>query len=275
MSSIVGTHLTQLPSSTGGDPVDPFRYGWRYVPGTSEDGTAEEVKMPLTLEDILHPEEEDFRVHTIGHNEDCAYLREALESRFPKEKVVVMSGCRVDWGVLGIRPHGPDVAVIAFETIPDGVEILGTIRLQDWPGMPLLVIEVTSPSTRSTDLEKKVDHYFRAGIKQYVIVDVGNKEGARSLRLINYKPGEDQYEDAGLDDHGRVFLEAANVWLGVQDNHTICIDAETGEPILNYMGLMKARQAAEEQSKEDAEARQAAEERIRQLEARLSELENK
>src|SRR5438045_2168111 len=54
---------------------DPFFYGWRIVHSKSPNGRAKEEQVPLTQEDILHPQEEDFRVHSQAHNDDCAYLK--------------------------------------------------------------------------------------------------------------------------------------------------------------------------------------------------------
>jgi hypothetical protein len=38
---------------------NPFRYGWRFVRRTAEDGTESLDQVPLTLEDVLHPQEND------------------------------------------------------------------------------------------------------------------------------------------------------------------------------------------------------------------------
>jgi hypothetical protein len=40
--------------------LDPYRYGWRYVRVVAPDGTQRFDQVPLTLEDVLFPEEEDF-----------------------------------------------------------------------------------------------------------------------------------------------------------------------------------------------------------------------
>ena len=52
---------------------DPYRYGWRYVRVTRPDGTEEFDQVPLTLEDVLHPEVGDFIVQTDGHDSDLNY----------------------------------------------------------------------------------------------------------------------------------------------------------------------------------------------------------
>ena len=47
--------------------VDPHPYSWRDVEQTAPDGSLELLRVPLTLEDILHPQFGDFRVHNDGY----------------------------------------------------------------------------------------------------------------------------------------------------------------------------------------------------------------
>src|SRR5437773_9902818 len=92
--------------------VDPFRFGWRYVKVTRPDGSTELDQIPLTLEDVLHPEEGDFIVQTDKHRADWVYLHEVFRARLADDPTaVVLSDCRVAWDVAGLRAHGPDVAV--------------------------------------------------------------------------------------------------------------------------------------------------------------------
>ncbi|QUH31574.1 type II toxin-antitoxin system Phd/YefM family antitoxin [Vallitalea guaymasensis] len=49
------------------------------------------------------------------------------------------------------------------------------IRSDRYFGIPDLIVEVTSPSTRNNDLVKKLNLYLQSGIKEYVIFDTKNK----------------------------------------------------------------------------------------------------
>ncbi|MCT4688495.1 type II toxin-antitoxin system Phd/YefM family antitoxin [Vallitalea sp.] len=49
------------------------------------------------------------------------------------------------------------------------------IRNDRYFGIPDLIVEVTSPSTRNNDLVKKLNLYLQSGIKEYVIFDTKNK----------------------------------------------------------------------------------------------------
>src|SRR5207302_7413053 len=74
-------------------------------------GTESFDQVPLTLEDVLHPEEEDFHVLTDEHNDDCAYLKYALRKHLAG-KAMVLSDHRIAWDKPGLKPHGADIAVI-------------------------------------------------------------------------------------------------------------------------------------------------------------------
>lgn len=62
----------------------------------------------------------------------------------------------------------PDILVICDK---DNVDQKGKYK-----GIPTLVIEVLSPSTRSKDLIKKLDLYKQCGVKEYWIVDPMNEQ---------------------------------------------------------------------------------------------------
>ncbi|WP_031461401.1 Uma2 family endonuclease, partial [Chloroflexus sp. MS-G] len=164
---------------------DPFRYGWRYVRRPTPDDPDHLEPVPLTLEDVLHPEEGDFIVHSDRHETDRMYLTAVLRARLEAHgRAIVLSDVRVAWDVPNLRPHGPDVMVIpglrerrdwsTFDVAEEGVR-------------PALMIEITSPETRENDVVWKVAHYARAGVAQYVIVDNVGRRGERQLRLLDYR----------------------------------------------------------------------------------------
>lgn len=268
--SAIGKRKSVLPPEDAED--DLFRYGWRYVRRVLPDGTVNFDQVPLTLEDILHPEEEDFRVHSDAHNDDCAYLKQVIRQRLPRDGVV-LSDCRVSWGVRGLRAHGPDIVVFR-----------GVRRRRDWRtfyvaqegARPLLVIEITSPDTRQTDLVNKVDHYHRAGVPLYVIVDAVVEEAdERQLEPIGYRHTPSGYERFAPDERGWLWLEPVGLWLGVEGTRVYLYDP-SGNKIVIYSDVEGAREAeaqaraeAETRAKDEAKARKAAEQRIRELEAEL------
>jgi colicin import membrane protein len=221
--------------------ADPFRYGWRLVPRPTPDDPHNLEQVPLTLEDVLHPETGDFIVHSDRHETDRMYLTAVLRARLePAGVAVTLSDVRIAWDIPDLRPHGPDVMVIP-----------GVAERQDWStfdvavegARPALIIEITLPETRANDLEIKVDHYARAGVAQYVIVDDARRRGGkRRLRLLDYRLEAGAYRLHAPDAAGRVHLVIANLWLGVEGDHVVCYD-ERGAAFGEYATVV--RQAAE------------------------------
>src|SRR5262245_47937413 len=156
--------------------VDPYRYGWRYVRRERPDGTADLEKVPLTLEDTLHPQEEDQIPVRPLHEMECSYLAGAFRSRPVHGEPItfVAADWRIDWGVKGIEPHTPDVTVFVGLKEPPNLR-RGTLRLAESGGRCVLAVEVVSPDTRVNDVVHKVREYYQAGVPLYVIVD---EEGA-------------------------------------------------------------------------------------------------
>jgi len=164
---------TETRRSGVAETDDPFRYGWRYVRRTQPDGTTVIDEIPLTRNDLLYPEEGDFVVQEPWHTQDFTYCYSALTAWFAAQSTVVVLGdCRVDWGVPGIRPLGPDIVVL-YE-VPHWLR-QATFHLVDEGGIPVLVVEIASPSTRDNDLGIKQAFYYQVGVQKYVVVDRGRE----------------------------------------------------------------------------------------------------
>jgi colicin import membrane protein len=246
--------------------VDPFRYGWRYVEVIRPDGTIDFDQVPLTLEDTLHPELGDFIVNTHGHNEGCLYLKSVLKARLAGDpSAVVLSDCRVAF-VPELRPLGPDIVV--FFGVRQ-VRNWGTFDAVQEGARPALVIEITSPETRSNDVGIKVEYYHQAGVPLYVIIDDREVGGQRRLQLIGHRHTPDGYEPLEPDERGRLWLEPVRLWLGVTGDRVACYDPDTDQEIGDYVELSRAMvaeaeaRAAEAQARVEAEARARAEAQAR------------
>jgi len=236
-----------------GSPADPFRLGWRNVPRTLPDGEVEFEQVPLTLEDLLFPEESDHAMNHPAHAEDCYYLYGCLKMLLAEvPRSLVLTDCRVDFNIPGVRPLGPDVA--AFLDVAEGWSA-ATLYLGMMAARPVLVAEVTSPDTRRQDFDRKRDFYHRANVPCYVIVDSQYHQGIRSeVELIGFRHTLDGYEPIPPDDQGRVQVEPLGFWLKVEGERVVCIDGQTGRPIEAFLGQAQARKAAEARA-ETAEAR--------------------
>jgi colicin import membrane protein len=263
MSTIQDPRVESSPSPVPGSEADPFRYGWRYVTVKQSDGRVELEQVPLTLEDLLFPEEGDFAVQYPSHINDCRYLMMVFQTKLAGDpEALVLHDCRVDWNLPGVRPLGPDIAV--FLGVPNDFD-RGTLGLFKDAAIPVLVVEVTSPDTRKNDFGIKKDYYHRAGVPVYIIVDARPGPKGRRVKLHGFRQSPEGYEPLPLDDQGRLWVEPMGLWLAIADRRVVCIDGETGEPIGDYGEQVQARIEAEARFAE-------AEARILELEAEIRRL---
>ena len=254
------TTATDAPPAPG--YLELYPYGHRDVLHYDADGKCVGSEMvPLTLEQVLHPEETDYPVSSARHDFEVRYLATAFQGLAPA--ALVTSDVPHHWGVAGLGHHRPDVAV-AF-----GISDLRALRpkfvCDDEGTRPVLVVEVVSPSTRETDVEdeKKVGQYLRAGVEWYVIVD--REEDEDEPTLIGRHLADGEWVRMELDAEGRLYLPPVDAYLRVRDGELECLDARTG--LLVTIGDVTperlARAAAERQAT-DADLRADAERQTRE-----------
>ena len=252
--------------------VDPYRYGWRYVRKTRPDGTEYLDEVPLTLDDVLHPELGDVILETDPHDSDRAYLKAVSKARLNDDPTaVVLSDCGVDWNIPGVKPLCPDLAVFFGARRQIGWT---TFNMAKERARPVLVVEVTSPKTRINDVGIKVDYYHRAGVPLYVIADVSVEgDDDRQIELMGYEHTPRRYKRIKPDKHGRIWLAPVRLWLGLTRDRLggfvrlACFDPDTGEELGDYTAISQAL-AASEHRRAEVEARAEAELRHAQAEAR-------
>jgi hypothetical protein len=248
---------------------DPFRYGWRYVRRVDEHGAETWEQVPLTLLDVLHPQEGDHIVQNEAHARRCAYLYDVLLARLADDPTaVVLHDVGVDWGVADLRPHSPDIAV--FLGVRERPE-LGIFSLVEHGGEPALVIEVTSPSTVAIDLVTKLEQYEGVGLQRYVIVDAVSRGRAAEPRLTGYRLVDKRFQPMTPDERGRLWLEPVGLWLGVAEGEIVLYD-EAGQAQGDYTALAAALAAERAALAAERRARAEAEARLRALEDELRRL---
>lgn len=258
-----------------------FHYGWRYVKQQLPNGRTELVQVPLTLDDLLHPQEDDFAVVSEEHTTDCRYLGNVLGVHVPAG-AHLFGDHRIVWGdpVLDNRhgrnpeAYGPDAVV--FDKVKTKRRLPGaTFYVKAERARAVFAIEIVSPDSRRNDTVHKVKGYYRVGVEFYFVVDTRYHEGKRvSARVIAYRRGPDGYEEFAPNEHGRYWLEVVNLWLGIDGVQVRLYDPQ-GNPIPDYAGVNEAWKAEEAARKAEEAARKAAEERVRQLEEQLRRVEGK
>ncbi len=248
---------------------DLFRYGYRYVARSDERGRQTFVMVPLTEEDVLHPQLEDHVTQNEPHDEDCGYIKVACQIRLAgNPNALVLHDCKIIWDIAGMGDHGPDIAVIfgarrgeraSFDVAKEGVR-------------PAIIIEVTSRSTRDIDLKTKPRHYWRCRVPCYVIVDELPRRRPRQLRILGYQRGPRGYRRLALNDQGRLWLQALQMWLGQENGRVVCYD-QNGQPIPNPVQAALERELAEQARQQAEEERDQAEQRAAQAEQERDQAE--
>lgn len=245
------------PAKFGPRAADPWFYGWRYVTRPGPDGKPVWEQVPLTAEDVLHPQEDDFIVTTDAHDTIRDYLKHVFRWRLSaRPGALVLCDHRVDWQVPGIRAHGPDLTVLFDARTWDPHR--GTYPVRDEGATPALVVEVTSPSTRENDLDKKVMHYCLAGIPQYLIVDFRETDNGWQVVFLAYRPSPEGPVRQILQEPNRVWLPALDLWVAAEGDQVVCLLPD-GSPIGDFTEVMREAEEAERRADEEHQRAVAAE----------------
>jgi colicin import membrane protein len=199
--------------------ADPFHIGFRYVQQGDD-----WVQVPLTEEDFLHPQEDDFFVSNLAHKQAIAYLGYALQFAlrdrpnvkvYPEHRVVLQDDLKAmcpDLGVYGNYYVECDL----FE---------GTLNLQELGITPLLLVEVTSPSTRHIDRERKPPLYDEVGVPYLLMFDFYT-EGAEVVapELFAMRRTRKGFVIMPQDPEFGVWIPTVELWIKFDGIEVIAFD---------------------------------------------------
>jgi Uma2 family endonuclease len=276
------SHTGRTTTATNGqsrraEKPDPFRFGWRYVQEIGPDGSKVRKQVPLTLDDVLHPQEGDHISDNTQQEHDCTYLASVLRYRLTDiPTTVVLNDCLINWGIRGLRNHSPDISV--FEGVSNPNRHWRTFSVVREGARPVLAIEIVSPDAhdrqaRDNDVVTKVREYYRARVPLYVLVDQERVDGPR--RIVGYRRGPRKYVPMPQDERGRLLLEGLRLRIGLREDRVVCWDADTDEEIGDFTQAMREYHEAEAARLAEMQARREAEAALAAALARVQELEAK
>ena len=233
-----------------------FAIGYRFVTRKDKTGIKRTVEVPLSRADALHPREYDEFVATPGHALVLSALISLAQYRFRDDPTFwVLSDTNVNLG-LKIRDIRPDLMLLTG-VVNQRDLYLATFRFDGEPEPPRcrLVIEATSPKTRSNDLEPKLAIYNESQkIEQYLIADFGSPKRRRKARLLNYLPSATGFELQANDAEGRAYIPCLDVWLHFdpETSELQCFDGQTNQ-LVPDLGRSIEQTAAEKARADQAE----------------------
>jgi len=244
---------------------DPFFYGWREMPQL-DDETGDWVRVPLTLDDVLHPQWGDYIVQNQEHFSLCKDLFNQLEIQLKDEMgTELLHDTLINWEEPGKKGLCPDIAVIRDVQKPFRK---GTFYVKRSHGHVDLVLEVTSPSTWKVDVDgirepNKVERYAKVGVPFYIIVDDVHRIDGMSPPITVYRLGKrKRYERQVPDQRGWYWIETIALWIGPYQDWVSWYEKK-GKKLGTHVEEFEARQRAEEQARTETSARQRAEEQAR------------
>lgn len=233
---------TKLPVSEhraepGLPESDPFRLGWRMRYRRLPDGRLEEKEVPLTPEELLDPEIGDHMVQNFWHGILGSLLFVLLRRHFkPRKDVLVGFDVKILWGVPGLQDPAPDISIIPGVRDRDKKErTLQGFNVHEEGTRPCLVIEVVSPNRPEyyhADHVRKPKIYRRAGVPEYLIIDLPPEGSGPPLKLSGYRlDAKGRYRRIKPDAKGRLFSETTGLWFGItrDGENVFFVDAATGK----------------------------------------------
>ena len=243
--------------------ADPFARGWRYTNGRGEEG-----RVPLTEDDLLYPQEDDFVVNNQAHHDDRDYLMAVFKARVEgRPGLRVLGDHLINFQTPAVKKNlGPDV--ILFNGEPRAWNPKKAVfPVKTMKARPTLVIEITSPTTRRKDLTDKPKLFFAAGVPVFVLIDLPYGGGKHPGGIVAFQAGHDGYEPLPAEPDDRVWLEVVEIFLAAEDERVVCYDRD-GRRIEDYLGLARTATAAQaeavaEKARADREKARAKREKSR------------
>jgi Uma2 family endonuclease len=214
---------------------------------------------PPLQHDIDYPESDGRPLwESDWHHEAISYLLHAFKWHFHNAPEVYVSGTLLIYYVEG-DPSAmvcPDVFVV--KGVPKGPR--RTYRLWEERQPPVLVIEVTSASTRYEDTVEKKEKYARLGVEEYFLFDPLDEY--LSPQLQGFRLAGERYWPIELENDGSLNSRVTGLRFEVENGQRLrLVDLATGRPLPRTEEEAVARRIAETARRIAETARQVAERR--------------
>jgi colicin import membrane protein len=263
MSTDLATEKVTLPEGY------PFHIGTRIRHTVDDHGKYQAEYIPLTLEDFIHPLEEDKFMIGIAHQELIWIIRNEVTIRFIDDPdMYIMNEVRIDWQHPTIRAHGPDLIVFRGYAPYRGVDA-GTVMVRDWKLKPQVIIEVTSPETRTADFEQKYLHYEALEIPYYLILDTAGPPDA-DVKILGFRWRRGGFQPLRLDPEFGIWVPPLDMYIQYTEDGLALWDRERQlipPPEQAAFVIREARQEAETQRLRAETEKQRAEDAQQRAEA--------
>jgi hypothetical protein len=251
---------TEVPLEPQKLPMEyPFHIGTRTLITQDASGRTKFEYVPMTLEDYIHPQEEDRFLLSVEHIEITGLINHAFRYNCQdRPSLELWQEMRIDWQHPDIGVHGPDIAI--FDNVPADFDRSGkTLYVRDLNLEPLLIVEVTSDATRKVDFEEKYLDYQELGIPHYVIIDIAPPEGVpRSIQGFRLHRG--QYQALRYAPDVGIMIPSIDMYMNLTDQGVVFTNA-AGVRIPTPMEFIKI--AESERERAEAERERAETERRR------------
>jgi len=268
-----------LPREPEHDEQAVAEYVFR--PVLQPDGSWMIEPVPLTLDILLNPQEDDKVPQSNPHARMLSPLFDALRRYLERQpSLAVFSDLLIYWGIADLHQVSPDVSVV--EGLADREAVRKSLDLgEESRARVRLAIEVVSTDSkmqRYKDEEHNPAIFRRAGVDDYLLVyPPGPDESDRPhLKLLRLGRRSGRYREVRPDRRGRLLLRSVSLRVGLDDDGQLLLeDAATGDRLLTSeqeeMARYRewvARRAAEARAKSATAARLVAEARAESEAAR-------
>ncbi|MFN8486700.1 MAG: Uma2 family endonuclease [Caldilineaceae bacterium] len=243
-------------------------HGWREEFVQTPDGKSERVLIPLTTEEVLHPEEEFVMPERTEHDYISDDLCDMLRAYFADQPgMAVFRNLKFEWDHPKVKPYALDVAVVPNVHEP-GVNRSQFVVATEGT-RPCVIIEIVSVDSRQGDRVTKVKDYARVGVTEYVYIDARTRKGKTLWEIAGFRLDEEQYLPILPDEDDALYCATVDLRIGIDEGQVWLEDPKTGKNLLTNLQAQRALREAEARADAETEARRAAEARIAELEAQL------